>query len=294
MTGPGKTKTADGLERLRDWARLAWFEPAAVWALLQLSLRQSLRARRVLVVLLLLALPCVIAVLVRYDDVQNRDATLAQSVARRAEQALIFLVIPHALAPLVALIFSAGLLRDEIEDQTLTYLVVRPLPKWSIYASKLAAAMVTTCVVTSAFVLLVFVILHAGRGDFWRDVFFARAVKAACLVSLSLCAYCSIFGLIGLMVKRALALGVAYIILFEGALANIDFVVRRATVMYYFRVLCRRWLGLEIFDWNINLSQSPSAVVCVAVLLGGCLVATILAGIIFSVREFRLKTPEGV
>jgi ABC-2 type transport system permease protein len=86
---------------------------------------------------------------------------------------------------------------------------------------------------------------------------------------------------------------VAYILIFEGLIANIPFLVREATVMYYFRVLSMRWLDLPAPEWSIKLSESYEALTCVLVLCGTSLVATVLAMAIFSTREFRLKTPEG-
>ena len=39
-------------------------------------------------------------------------------------------------------------------------------------------------------------------------------------------AYIAIFGGLSLLVRRSLVLGVGYIVVFEGVLANIDFVIR--------------------------------------------------------------------
>src|SRR5207253_5640064 len=67
-----------------------------------------------------------------------------------------------------------------------------------------------------------------------------------------------------LVVRYALFAGLFYSIVFEGVLANIDFAVRRLTVMYYFRVLIERWLQPDWFrilgggsnPWSIDLGRS--------------------------------------
>ena len=46
-----------------------------------------------------------------------------------AELALIFGLIPQAILPLTALVFASGMIQDEVEEQTLTYLLIRPLPR---------------------------------------------------------------------------------------------------------------------------------------------------------------------
>lgn len=269
------------------------FAPTALAAMMALSLRRAMNSRRLLIVAFLLSLPSVIAGLVRYYEIGQMEPDRAAHELLEVEQVLVMFVLPHALVPLVALIYSAGLIGDEVEEQTITYLLLRPLPKWTIYACKLAASVVATSLVTAVFVALVYGVLHWQRDSF-VEVLTRRAPVTAAFIALALAAYCSIFGLIGLLMKRALVIGVVYIILFEGTLANIDFLVRRGTVMYYFRVLCLRWLGVGDIEWNITLDAAPSTLTCIATLLGVSLVASLLAALIFSIREFRIKTPEGV
>ena len=45
----------------------------------------------------------------------------------------------------------------------------------------------------------------------------------------------------GLVMRRSLVIGVAYIVIFEGILAAFNTLARKLTVMYYFRVLVVRW-----------------------------------------------------
>ena len=80
---------------------------------------------------------------------------------------------------------------------------------------------------------------------------------------------------------------------FEGVFANIDFVIREATVMYYIRVLAVRWLDMPGVDWSIDLSTAPSASTCLIVLLSVGAVFSVLGALTFGLREFRVKTPEG-
>jgi hypothetical protein len=87
--------------------------------------------------------------------------------------------------------------------------------------------------------------------------------------------------------------GVAYIIIFESLLANFDFIVRRLTVVFYFRVLSERWLELGYPSWSIDLSRAPGAIECVLTLLIVSFVAATLGAWLFAGREYRMKTSEG-
>ena len=120
-----------------------------------------------------------------------------------------------------------------------------------------------------------------------------RAPIVCALLALSLSAYAAIFGGLSLWVRRTLAFGAIYIVVVEGILGGIDFVIREATVIYYVRVLAVRWLDLSGVDWSIDPLTAVSASTCVIVLLGITAAFAALGAITFATREFRLKTPEG-
>ncbi|HLN33128.1 MAG TPA: ABC transporter permease [Gemmataceae bacterium] len=271
----------------------AFVDAGAVGALFWLTMRQYCRGKRLLILSLLFALPTVIAILARSTSPEQRLAGL--------EFGMIFSLIPQALVPLTALLYASGMIQDEIEDQTLTYLLIRPLRKWTIYVVKLCATILVTILLSAVFTMTAFVAVHWGTPELWQEALFWRVLKTFGLLALTLVAYCSIFGWLSLFVKRSLVAGVAYIIVLEGILGNIDFAVRRLSVIYYFRVLALRWLhadwatgrGGAAENWSIPLDSAPSASTCIEILLAAGLVATVLAAAIFTTREFRVKTPEG-
>lgn len=258
---------------------------SAVVALLGLSFERVIRGRRLLILALLFCLPAGIALLARY---YNPDYT-----PREAEEVLVFYLITNALVPFSALVLASGIIQDEVEEQTLTYLLIRPLPKWLIYSAKLAAVAFLAALMTTLFTVLTLVAISYGTGEHWQTTFPGTSLRMAGLLALASATYCSLFGALSLFLRRSLVVGVAYIILFEGVFANIDFVVRRFTVMYYTRVLSDRWLGLHVESWAINLDDAPSGRTCLLILIGAMVAATVAASLLFTFREFRVKTPEG-
>jgi ABC-2 type transport system permease protein len=268
--------------------RLQWGPTlSALGALFGLTLRQHARGRRLLILSFLFLLPTAIAVLVH---------NTAAPPLIEMEFVLVFHLIPHALVPLAALLYASGMIADEQEEQTLTYLLVRPLPKRALYLTKLAATICTSVVLTAIFTAVTYVAIYWGTPEFWSDVLPVRLPKTVALLSLSLVTYCSVFACMSLLVQRSLVAGVAYILIFEGLLANIDFVVRRLTVMYYFRVLSDNWIGLPTMmarGWSLDANTDPTLSRCVLILLGVSLMATTLGALTFARREFRVKTPEG-
>jgi ABC-2 type transport system permease protein len=259
----------------------------ALAALFVLTLRQYIRGRRLLVLSLLFCLPGALAAVV------NLTARFPHP-AEEIQFAFIFNLIPHALAPLAALLYAVGIIQDEVEEQTLTYLLIRPLPRWALYLVKLLAAVLMTSALTAVFTAATFAVIglttQKPMPANWTDT----ALKTAALLALVQVGYCGLFGLLGVLMRRSLFVGVAYIIFFEGIMASIDTVARRLTVMYYFRVLALRWLAPPSGkEWYIDLTAAPQMKTCVLVLLGAGLVLALVAAILFAAREYRMKTPEG-
>jgi ABC-2 type transport system permease protein len=273
------TAEAIPLSRRPDWRALA--------ALFVLTLRQHARGRRLLVLSLLFALPSVLAAAVSL--VPRRPPP-----ADALEFAFVFNLIPHTLAPLTALLYAAGFIRDEAEEQTLTYLLLRPLPRWALYLVKLVATLLVTCLLTGVFTAAAVATIAVTASEPLGREMVRRALTTAGMLALAQVGYCGLFGALGLLMRRSLLAGVAYIILFEGLLASFDTVARRLTVMYYFRVLVLRWLAPEHGrEWSISLDTAPDAQTCVLTLLGVGLVLSAVGALLFTVQEIRMKTPEG-
>ena len=281
-----KPATADGPSPTIHVPVRGGFDWTALAALAVLTLRQHLRGRRLLVLSVLFLLPSVLAAILRLTAHPPDPADL--------EFAFLFNLVPSALAPLTALLYAAGIIQDEVEEQTLTYLLLRPLPRWALYVTKLGVAWLVTSVLTGVFTALAFVVIYWNTAELWGDVLPGRALKTAGLLALAQVGYCSLFGALSLFTRRSLIAGLAYVIVFEGLLANFESVARRLTVMYSFRVLSVRWLGPPDKDvWSIDLETAPSAGTCVLTLLGASAVFTLLGAVLMMRREFRMKTPEG-
>src|SRR4029079_13299838 len=112
---------------------------------------------------------------------------------------------------------------------------------------------------------------------------------------------CALFGFLGLATRRSLVAGIAYIVAVEGVLANLDFVGRKLTVVYYVRALTLRWLDLPASQarrcqevWGMaDLDKLPTAGECAATLLGFRAVVAVLSAVWFARSEFRVKPPGG-
>jgi ABC-2 type transport system permease protein len=265
-------------------------EWSALGGLFALTLRQHTHGRRVYVLALLYLLPCALAILLRSLPHPAQVEAL--------EFSLVFALLPHALAPLTALLYAAGVVADEVEEQTLTYLLLRAVPRWKLYLTKLLATLLVTTVLVTVAVLALYTVIYVGTPGFWSEVM-PRALKAVAVTALAQVGYVALFGFLGLFTRRSLIAGVGYIIVIEGILANIDFAGRALTIVYYVRTLALRWLDLprEQLRWAQeawgmeDLSVLPSAGNCVLTVVGVSLLVSLASARWFARSEYHVKTP---
>jgi ABC-2 type transport system permease protein len=225
------------------------------------------------------------------------------------EFVLSWILIPQALLPLVALLYASGIIQDEQEEQTITYLLVRPISKWMLYWIKMAATWTTTVLLVIVLTALTYAAVYVGAGTDFATASL-RCLKAAAILSLAAVAYCSIFGAISLLTRRTLIVGILYTALVEGLLASLPLSLRWGTVIYYTRLMAYRTMDFVVTwprgreddvaatAWSLytetdpTLAEHPQLSTCVLILLCVSVVCTALAGSLCSRREFHVKTPE--
>ena len=95
------------------------------------------------------------------------------------------------------------------------------------------------------------------------------ALKAAAIHSLAVTTYCSLFGLMSLITRRTLVIGIVYTAVVEGVLANLPFGIRLATVIYYTRLIAYRTMPFVIANpggrrediaaiaWQLDVVRDP-------------------------------------
>ncbi len=273
----------------------------AYWTLYLLTLRQHLHGRRWMVMAVLFLVPALLAFLLRSTAVDAPPVML--------EFLLVFMFIPQALLPLVALLYASGIIQDEQEEQTITYLLIRPIPRWALYAVKLVATLTTTVVLVIVFTVLTFGAIYFGSNVDAPEAV-NRCVMAVLIHSLAVVTYCSLFGVFSLLTSRILVVGVLYMAFVEGLLANLPFGVRLITVIYHARIIAFRTMdfigprpggGSENYAaeaWQFDLRKDPHLLehpqlnTSLAALVLASLVCALMAAWLCSRREFHVKTPE--
>lgn len=223
-----------------------------------LSLRALARGRRLLVVVLLLAVPPALALVFRLS--MSQSAFRADG-GRFSIQLFEFLLLP-ILLPLTVLIFATSALGGEIEDRTLLYLTLKPVSRWAVVAAKLLAVLLVTLVLVE--VSLAATILLAAQ---------SASLGAVLLAGLGGCvAYGSLFLLVGMLApRRGLIFGFIYVIAWEGTLAGLSTGLATFSVRRYVQGALDAGLGASPLATiqPATVNGTTSAVVLALVLVAG-------------------------
>jgi ABC-2 type transport system permease protein len=168
--------------------------------LIGVTLRGLLGRRRTLLMVLLVALPVLVALVVRLAGGRLEAGPILDTM------------IVRTVLPLVALVFGTAALGSELEDGTAVYLLAKPVPRWRVMVAKMAvAATLTIALIVPATVASS---LLAGGST---ATTFGFAVAAA----LGGAAYAVAFVALSAFTSRALVAGLGYTLLWEGALSGL-------------------------------------------------------------------------
>lgn len=228
--------------------------------ILEVTLRGVLGRRRSLLVVLFAAIPVLVAALIRISG------STSDAVALSAD--LLDPLIVRAVLPLVALVFGTAVLGSELEDGTAVYLLVKPIERWRIIAAKYAVAAAMTIVLVALVTLVAGLTVAAGRGGEEIVVAFTVAVAVGGLL------YTAVFLALSVVTSRALIVGLAYILIWEGLLAGLLEGTQVASIRQYTLAIARSLAGVDGQAIEVTLAESVALVLSVVVLVGALLLAT--------------------
>src|SRR5688500_18722026 len=126
------------------------------------------------------------------------------------------------MVPVTALVFASSAFGDMVDDATLVYLWLRPIARWRIAVAALAASV---CVAVPFALVPAVVAAALSRGD--------DQLPLAMLVAggLATVAYSTLFLGLGLVARRALVWGLAYVLIWEGFVARSGTAPARLSVL---------------------------------------------------------------
>ena len=187
--------------------------------LFRLSLRQLAGRWRLLIILILAAMPVAIAFTMTRVGEVNGDAG-AEELGHMLDG-----MVVAAILPIVTMALATAAFGNELDDRTLSYLVLKPIARWRIVLPKLLAV-----IVIAAPLLVASGVLAAFLGP-------EGTARGAAAVGVALfagvLAYGAIFTWLGLLTSRGLGFALVYVFLWEGLISTFLPGVRYLSVRGY-------------------------------------------------------------
>jgi ABC-2 type transport system permease protein len=177
-----------------------------ILTLASVSLRGLLNRRRTLLLGLFGALVVLVAVLFQLAD-QPEDEVLAFTGQLLGNFGL------AVLLPVVAVIVGTAAIGSELDDGTIIYLLAKPIPRGLVAVVKYVVAWVIVVLLVCPAILVAGIVARGGDADLGM----AYAVAAG----FGALEYTAVFLALSLFTSRALVVGLAYVVIWEGAVAGL-------------------------------------------------------------------------
>jgi ABC-2 type transport system permease protein len=227
----------------------------------RVTARQILGRRRTILLALLSAIPVLLALLFR----------LAGPTSPRALEgfttSVFVAMIVTLLLPLVALVFGTGAFGTEIEDGTVVYLLAKPVSRRRVVVAKWAVAAAATLVLSAGATLLAGLLGLAGTPNGAQiTIGYTVGVAAGAVI------YAVVFVALSLVTGRALIAGLLYVLVWEGALADLFSGIRFLSIrQYILGIADAAGVGGQISSDTLELGTA--VILATVVVLGAFVVA---------------------
>lgn len=205
--------------------------------------------------LLLIPLPLILVVLAAVLHANGVAAHTATDVV------LIGLGVAVVL-PLTSLIIGTSVVGSEIDDGTIVHILTKPLPRREIVLTKYAVAGVVSAVVSAVPMFL--------AGAIIDSVALGVGLGVGC--ALGALVYSALFVMASLAIRRAVLVGLAYILLWEGLLGNVLDGTKVLSVQKYVEQFAASISGSSLLNGPMSLVL---AIVMAAVLTVGAILLAI-------------------
>ena len=201
-----------------------------------LSLGEMLWSRRTIFMALIVGTPVVIALILRM--LVSLGLPLFENTRMTGPAIFgffIWVLYLRFIVPILGVFYGTSLMADEVEDKTITYLFVRPIPRGAVLIGKYLAYLACTVFVVLPSVVVVYLLVVPMQGTLGGS--FIDLLKDLALLAIGLIVYGSLFAFVGAKMKRPLLIGLIFVLGWEQAVLAFPGYLKKYTVMYYLQGL---------------------------------------------------------
>jgi len=193
---------------------------------------------------------------------------------------LMDVLILFFIMPIIAMIYGASLIRNEIDDKTITQVITSPLPRPISYIGYYLSLVVTLSIIM---VLINFV----GWLAFFGQLGMGGGAGSILLIMMALgvigsIVYSSLFLVSSVIFKRPIYIGLFYAFIWEGFIGSIPGAISKYTLKHFIRSIGSGWLDFG----EISLYDGASAGTAFGVLIGITVVCLAVGAFLFREKEY--------
>ena len=247
------------------------------WVVTILTIRYLLSTRRGIVTLALSWVPLLLTASLALSRVPSFGIALFQQ--------LMLPLFLRIVVIFVTLVSATALVREEIEDNTLPFLLTRPVSRATLIVSKYAGYLVAALVMLLPPVLVAWGVTEAYQGTGTAlDVGVLSGFLVA--TALAVLAYGALFYFLSVAFQKPLMVGLLIGFVWESVVLIIPGSVPKLSLIFYLQsILVGAAPALPIVGFSTEISLT----VAVAVLVAFSIAMLVLAAFIFQSMEFRQK-----
>lgn len=224
-----------------------------VYALTLHSTRKLLFGRKTVITLLVILF---VAAVMGYAGSQS-DAPFEDGTN------LLDTLILFFFMPVMAMIFGSSLIRDEIDDKSITHVATAPLDRAFSYLGYYLPLGIAVSVAMAA-ISSVGMFVFFGQHRLDSDVLELYAEFLA-LVVIGSFVYSSLFLAISVLFNRPVMVGLFYAFIWEGFIGSLPGAIQSASIKHYLRSVGSGWVDFgSIGRWDEASSVGASAVLLLA------------------------------
>jgi ABC-2 type transport system permease protein len=196
--------------------------PAAFGPLVRLTARGLLGRRRSLGVVALAAAPVLVAAIIAIvGGLRDRETVALGSFST---------LTLGMVVPLAALILGTAALGTLIDDGTIVYVLVKPVPRRTVVLAAMLVAALATSALTGAAAFLAGILVLGPASPSLLAGMVAGALLASTL-------YVTVFVALSVFTSRALVIGLGYVIVWEGFVTSLLSGTRILSIREYARAV---------------------------------------------------------
>jgi ABC-2 type transport system permease protein len=267
---------------------------SAAMRVFDLSLSQMLWSRRTIFLGLLVGSPLALGILFRVLEALGVGGHIKFEGASTGGPVvfggMIWLLYLRFIVPVLGVFYGTALIADEVDDKTITYLFVRPIPRGAVLVGKYLAYVVTTVfVVLPSVVILYLLVVPLAHGSLAES--FPALLKDLGLLGVGLASYGALFALIGAFFKYPLVTGLVFAFGWEQIALVLPGYLRRLTLAYYLQSLVPHAMPQDGLGSVLQalFRDVPSPLVSLACLFGCIALCLALAARVVERKEYVLE-----